>query len=821
VEAERRRLELGGNDLVPKERHASQLRALAHAAHDPMVILLAIAAAAYLAIGEREDATIVIVALVVIAAVTWALERRTEHAVQRLERLAAPVSRAWRDGSLQIVPAKNLVQGDCILIRSGDLVPADAMLSEGSVTVDESTLTGESAPIKKQVTGSDESAHVFAGTTVLMGRAMAVVVATGRRTRYGRVSTLVATIRRSRTPLQRAIGHLVLRLGAFAGVCCLVVIAAEVAHGTGWAAAALAGVSLAIAAVPEEFPTVYALYLSLGAWRLARHHALVRDLAAVETLGSVTVICLDKTGTLTSGDLSVVDGVEVTREGIQPLSASADGGHAVRLAAARASDAHAGDAFDTAILRDAAAAGTAHDDSSGDSLVLGDSFDPHRRFVRQVWHTANDRFVSAAKGALEPILELAAVSDIVRQDITSHHARLARAGYRVLAVAMGEASDTAEQALAEPLAFRGLLAFGDRPRPEVPPMLEACRRAGVRVIMLTGDAPETAIAIARQIGLAPAECSPAILGREVDAAADHELAGLLRRGDVFARVDPEQKFRLVQALRRSGDIVAMIGDGVNDAPALRAADIGVALGEQGTAVASQAATLVLLDDNVATIAVAIRDGRRIFDNLRMAFSYLIAFHVPLLLSAFILPLAGAPLLLLPIQLVWFELIVHPTAALVFETEPAAATVMDRPPRAPRSRVLDGTDLLRPIVTGLVLVIGVLGLFLGARAAGSSDGTARTMAIGALLIGQVGLVLSARAGTRAIWHVPVRGNPLLLPVLIGTIGTLLGAVSVPVIRAALQLVPLTGLQWSIVLTTAVISVGWREPVKAWRGVHGAR
>lgn len=786
-----------------------------------MVVLLLLAGTTYLAIGEREDAAVVVGALLFITGLTWIVDARSEHALHRLRDLAAPSARAWRDGVLRIVPAVDLVPGDAVGLETGDVVPADVLLLDGSgLRVDESVLTGESQPVQKIPQGGAEAGQGYAGTTVLAGRATATVVATGRSTRYGQIAALVAHIRPQRTPLERAIRRLVLRLGALALILCGIVVFAERLHGSPWSMAVIAGVSLAIASVPEEFPTVYTLYLSLGAWRLARHHALVRHLAAVETLGSVSVLCLDKTGTMTIGELVVRDAWAVTGNAVDHLDPGEAGASELLVAARRAADVGSSDAFDVAIVRYTRSVGIPDPEASGAELVRIEPFDPRRRSTAVVWRLPNGRGTVYAKGALDSVLDRCRVNDAVRAEALAAETRLTEPGFRVLAIAEGDLGEAAPDDVADEkaLALVGLLAFDDAVRDSVPTLLGACREAGVRVMMITGDAPGTAAAVARAVGLPLGPEGAPVAGGGVRVTSDSQLLAIVGRANVFARIEPSEKYRIIRALQARGEVVAMTGDGVNDAPALRMADIGVALGRRGTPVAGQAASLVLLDDELATIVAAIRDGRRIFDNLRMAFSYLIAFHVPLLLTAFVLPLAGAPLLLLPVQLAWFELIVHPTAALVFDSEPPAPGAMARPPRGRRRGILEGADLAGPFMLGLVLVVAVLALYLGALRSGASHDVARTMGVAALLIGQVGLVLSARAGPRPMWQVPIRANPLLLPMLGATLASLLVAVSVPAVRAVLHLAPMGMGQWGLALMSAVVGIGWREPVKAWRAHH---
>ncbi|HEU4642045.1 MAG TPA: cation-translocating P-type ATPase [Gemmatimonadaceae bacterium] len=807
----------GPNLLVPERRRTRLLLWLLRPLVDPMTVLLLVAGAIYAALGDRVDAIVVLAALAPIAAVTLVLESRSERALERLRRLTAPTVTVLRDGARAIIPADRVVPGDLLYVAEGDVIPADgALVGGGPLVVDESALTGESLPAERYAARDDveDGDELFAGTTVLSGHGAARVTVTGARTRYGRVGTLVAEIEQPRTPLERSARRLVVRFGAVAAVACLAVAAIEFARGAGWAAAAIAGVSLAIAAIPEEFPMVYTLYLSVGAWRLARGKALVRRLAGVETLGSTTVICADKTGTLTMGHLELLDGVHADGTPIAVRGELGDRDAALLRAAVLACEPRPFDPMDQAILRFAMARGLDVEALHRETLVHDYPFDPAHRYMSHVWRHDGVHVV-VAKGAIEGILARSRASEAQRAAAQEANQRLASRGMRVIAVAAGElphgpaGRDVDERAL----RYLGLVAFSDPLRPGVTAALEECRRAGIRVIMITGDHPVTAHAVADGLGLPHVHGRHLATGEQLDRADDAELARLLRDVNIFARTRPEQKYRIVRALRAQGHVVAMTGDGINDAPALREADIGIAMGSRGTEVAREAATLVLLDDNFATIVAAVRNGRRIYDNLQRAFAYLLAFHVPLVLTALVVPLAGAPLLLLPVQLVWLELVVHPTASLVFEGDPGATDLMTRPPRPTGGSLLAEGGALVPMLQGVVLTVGVLALYLGSLAMGAA--AARGAAFAALLLGQVGLVLEARAPRLPAWCVPVRGNRMIVPVLLATIATLVLALHVPALAAVVKVAPIGVAGWGGALAVALAATLWVEPVKAWR------
>lgn len=805
----------GPNRLVPEQRRPPLLTWLLHPLTDPMVLLLLAAATTYLLLGDTVDAAVSLTAIVPIALVTLVLEARAERTLERLRRLTAPKAAVWRDGRRQLIPAEEVVPGDLLLLQEGDIIAADGYLIAGrQVVVDESALTGESVPAIKDE--GDEAAEraVYAGTTVLSGRGVATVTVTGAATQYGRIGTLVAQIRSPATPLQQLIRRLISRLAIGAGVFSVAVIAVELLQGGGWGAAVIAGVSLAIAAIPEEFPMVFTLYLTLGAWRLTRQRALIRRLAGVETLGSTTVICTDKTGTLTYGHLEVA-ALATTDGMLTDQTPLRERERHVLEAALLASEPHPFDPLEQALVRYAAAHGIDAAVVHRGELLADYPFDPVGKYVTHVWRR-DGRSAVYAKGSIEGLLSRCPDEPGTERLRTAHDALAAR-GMRVIAVATGALDTCSGRREADERALRliGLVAFSDPIRPGVREALDECRAAGIHVIMITGDHPTTARAVAADLGLPVADDHPVVTGDEVDALDDAALAQLVRTATVFARARPEHKHRLVRVLRAQGEVTAMTGDGVNDAPALREADIGVAMGQRGTEVARAAATMVLLDDNFATIVAAVREGRRIFENLRRAFAYLIAFHPPLLLAALVVPLLGQPLLLLPVHLVWLELIVHPTASLVFEADPASPALMRRPPRRPGQSMLTATDFARALGEGVAVFLGALTLYLVTLQHQAPVEEARAIALAAMVLGQSMLVLLERSPDRPFWRTSWRGNRVLPLILAVSIGSVPLAVLLPPLAQLLKLAPIGLSQWAVAAAVALVCTVWVEPIKAWR------
>jgi Ca2+-transporting ATPase len=805
----------GPNLLVPPKRRSGLVFLLLRAFADPMAVLLLVAGATYLALGDVEDAIVVLAALIPITAVTLVLEARSERALDQLGKMTAPTATVVRDEESLIVPAEELVPGDLVVLHEGDIAPADGLLvSGGPLLLDESALTGESLPVHKNALGVER--EIYAGTSVLAGRGRVRLTTTGGATRYGLIGALVARIKQSSPPLERVIHRLVVRLGVVAALLCALVAAIEFARGAGWAAAVIAGVSLAIAAIPEEFPMVYTLYLSLGAWRLARGRALIRRLAGVETLGSTTVICADKTGTLTLGQLDV-GGVWAEGESFAQGTAINEAARRVLEAAVLASEPVPFDPLEQALVRYAGTEGIDVAALHRRDLARDYPFDPKHRYNSHVWRNGGGSAGIYAKGALEGVLERATASPELRDQVLAANHQLASAGMRVLGVAAGQlpAGPGEREQDETALQLVGLVAFMDPLRPGVAEALDECRRAGIRVVMITGDHPVTAHAVADGLGLPHDHGHLLATGEELDAASEAGVSDLVAQVNIFARTRPEQKYKLVRALRARGEVVAMTGDGINDAPALREADIGVALGRRGTAVARESATLVLLDDNFATIVNAVRDGRRIFDNLGKAFGYVVAFHVPLVLAALVVPLLGVPLLLLPVHLIVLELVMHPTASIVFEADPAAPDIMRRPPRGTGSGLLAGGHLWLAVVQGVALFLGVLGLYLWSLHTGVPENGARALALVALVLGESALVFVQRDMARPLWRADIPTTRTVWVSRAITLALLVAAVYFAPLSRLLHIVAIGPREWALALVVAVVATAWVEPLKAWR------
>ena len=711
AEAARRLLEHGPN-LIREARKKGLIAVARGTLREPMFLLLLGATGLYLAFGELGEGLFLLTGALVSIGLVVVQELRSERALQALNALAEPVVRVIRDRRHQLVPARSLVPGDLLVVAEGGRLPADARLVAGdALTVDESALTGEAAPVTKVVGDRSEAGQLFAGTLVDTGQGLATVLRTGTATRFGRIGTALAMIEEEPTLLQRGVARLIARLGVLALAFCAVVILAYGSLRGDWFAGALAGITLAIALLPEEFPMVLAVFMALGAWRLARRNVLVRRGAVIETLGATTLLCVDKTGTLTENRMRLArawcDGASFPLNEDLPVT-----GAAALLAAARlASAVHPHDPMDIAVHSLTAAP---------DGLPLRTyPLRPSRLAFVQVWRTGTG-FVYAAKGAPETLLRMCGTTGDAAARVEAAARQMAAQGMRVLGVAeasSGADPDCDPEALT--FLFRGLLGFEDPVREDVPDALAEAKRAGVRVVMVTGDYPETAAAIARAAGLDPAQ--------------------------VFARVMPEEKLALVRRFKAEGHVVAMTGDGINDAPALAAAHIGIAMGKRGTDVAREAADLILLDDRFASIIGGIRLGRRIFVNLRRAMTYILAIHVPIAGLALLPILLGLPPLLYPMHVVLLELLVDPLCSLAFEAERDAEKDMARPPRPAGELLFGRREMLFAAVQGVLLLGAVMGLYAWGVASDYAEGEARAAAFLSLMLGNLGLALANASG----------------------------------------------------------------------------
>ncbi|WP_301331335.1 cation-translocating P-type ATPase [Stagnimonas aquatica] len=765
-EAAERLARLGPNELA-RDRPRSLAWIVYEVLREPMFLLLAACGTVYLLLGEPSEAALLLVALAFIVGITIVQKRRTQRALEALRELSSPRALVIRDGRRQRIPGREVVPGDLLVLAEGDRVAADGLLLDArNLRIDESLLTGEALAVVKRADpgaslvapGGEDSASVFSGSLVASGTGVARVVATGAGTAMGGIGQALGAITEQPTRLQQETGRMVRRVALLAlALSLLITLVLGLARGS-WLEGLLAGLALAMALLPEEFPVVLTVFLALGAWRMSRRQVLTRRTAAIEALGAATVLCVDKTGTLTENRMTVralvPAGGSALAVGREPLPESA---HALVEFAILATRRDPFDPMERAInalgLGNLVEAEHLHADWR---LAREYPLAPALPAMSQVWEARRGGARSvAAKGAPEAIVELCHLDAAQAEAVYAQARSLAASGLRVLAVARARLTH-AEQDISRaetPLPpsqhdfafeYLGLLGLSDPLRAGVPESVAACRAAGIRVLMITGDYPETASHIAREAGLAEPEA--VLTGAEIEALDEAGLERRLDRGSVIARARPAHKLRIVQALQRRGEVVAMTGDGVNDAPALRAADIGIAMGERGTDVAREAAHLVIADDDFSSIVHAVRLGRRIFDNLRRAMAYIIAVHIPIAGLSLLPALLGWPLLLLPAHIAFLELIIDPACSLAFEAERGDPAAMRRPPRRREERLFDTGMLFASLTQGLVALLLCLATVLALRALDASTELVRSAAFTVLVLGNLALLRGNRAAS---------------------------------------------------------------------------
>ena len=797
-EAHERQTRDGPNEL-PSQRSRGVLRIAFEVAREPMFLLLVAAGGLYLATGKPGDAFILLGFVFVVIAITVIQERRTERALEALKDLSSPRALVIRDGKPRRIPGREVVQGDIVIVAEGDRVPADALLRRATnLSVDESLLTGESVPVRKSPSpeaavlerpGGDDLPSLYSGTLVTAGQGLCEVVSTGVRTELGRIGLTLQQVAPDATPLQTETRRMVRNLAVVGLAACLIVVVIYALTRGGslqhWKGGLLAGIAMVMAVLPEEFPVVLTVFLALGAWRISRSRVLTRRMPAIEALGSATVLCVDKTGTLTQNRMTVthvVAGEHAVRVTDHPGRWPED----CRVVMETAMLASRADPFDPMerALHVAASLPVADDGIRNTHTLLVREYPLSAALlaVSHAWQASpTGPLPIASKGAPEAIAELCQLSAEERGVLAREVGRLAALGLRVLAVARTElaAQSLPEYHGALRPRFLGLVGLEDPVRADVPAAVAGCRTVGIRVVMITGDYPTTAQSIAREAGLARPDA--VLTGPELARLSADDLAARVGDVQVFARVVPEQKLQIVNALKARGEVVAMTGDGVNDAPALKAAHIGIAMGGRGTDVAREAASLVLLDDEFSSIVAAIRLGRRIYDNIRKAIGFILAAHVPIAgLSMIPVFFADWPLLLLPVHIVFLELIIDPACSLVCEAEAAEPNVMRRAPRATDARLFSAQTVSVAVLQGLIVLADCLAIFLLARTDHGPD-AARALAFASLVVSFIVIILINRSWTRSAVSMLREPNVAAWWVIGGASAFLALVLSVPEVR----------------------------------------
>jgi Ca2+-transporting ATPase len=807
-----------GPNALPLQARRSIAKRLRDLFKQPMFTLLVAATVLYVMLGDLvESLTLASFVLAVLALTFWQ-EGRAEQAIESLHRLTEPTARVLREGQSRTIDASTVVVGDLLLVAEGDRIAADALLVQASnLQVDESMMTGESVPVDKLVlpegaanpAQNSDNTLLLAGTFVVRGHAMARVIATGSQRAIGRIGLSLGQDISSPSALQTQTARLVTKIARVVLALSLALVLMLGWRDGDWLQAMLSGIALAMAFLPEEYSVVQTLFPALGARRLSRCGVLVRHLQAVESLGAVTVLCTDKTGTLTENRMAVAElATGSDKETPSCIWSDCDdrfieGALATLVQhALMASDPRPVDPMDAALQslgrQSLRASDQLHLDRPEWKLMHVYPLTPECRALSHVWHHGNgNRSTAATKGAPEAVMALCHLSDQTRARWNSMVEQMASRGLRVLAVARGQCNGDVCPVQVQDIDFEwlGLVGLADPLRKDIPQAMAQCHSAGIRVLMITGDHPATAKVIAGQAGLECTKAHHLLTGSEMESLDDIELGHRLREVSVCARISPGQKLRIVQALQSMGETVAMTGDGVNDAPALRAAHVGIAMGGRGTDVARGAADLVLVDDRFASIVNGIRTGRRVFDNLRHSMSYIFAVHIPIAGMALLPLLAGWPPILTPLHLALMELVIDPSCSLAFENEPEDPRIMQKPPRSTQTALLGRNELLMALGQGMCLLMVVLSGWWWARGMFDHD-TTRSVVMSLLVLGNTVLMLFVRStpGRSGV----TAANPLAWMIAAITVLVLALMLHWPLLAEPLQLRPPNGQAWLTML-----------------------
>jgi len=785
TEAARRLAAEGANELAQDGRRRVWQIAF-EVLREPMLLMLLAAGAIYISLGDLREALLIVVLASASVVVTIVQEARSERVLDALRDLTSPRALVLRDGEQKRIPGREVVRGDLVLLNEGDRVPADAtLISCQTLEADESLLTGEAVPVRKALSaglpsdtrpGGDDLPFVYSGSLIVRGQGLAEVTATGARSEIGKIGKSLSVIESEPPPIQNETRRLV-RLFAIGGVTISVLFIAL--YGwiqSAWLDAFLGGIALSMSLLPEEFPVILTVFMVMGAWRISRAGVLTRRSAAIETLGAATALCTDKTGTLTENRMTIAD--------VRPVDGDV-GADSVVAFGRLASQVKPFDPMELAFHLRA-------DELALDAVVPQDlvhqyPFGSGLLAMTNLWRQPDGSLLAAAKGAPEAIAGLCRFSSDRQAMLAEDAGQMAAQGMRVLGVAKAVLRGDppgSQQDIA--FDFLGLVGLADPVRASVPSAVRECRSAGIRVIMITGDYPATARAIAQQAGI---DVGDLMSGQDLARLDDAALADRVRTATVFARIQPEQKMRIVQALKANGEIVAMTGDGVNDAPSLKAAHIGIAMGGRGTDVAREASAIVLIGDDFSSIVHTIRLGRRIYDNIRKAMGFVMAAHIPIAGLA-LLPLAlGIPLILYPVHMAFLEMVVDPVSSIAFEAEPEEGDVMSRPPRNPKSPLFSFPLILWSLLQGTTVLVATAAIFLIAWRRGMPEAEVRSLAFVALVVGNIAMILAGRSFSTSVVRALSSPNPVLWTVLGVDAALLTGILSWPPLRELFRLGPL--------------------------------
>jgi len=818
-------LKYGKNELTSQKKE-SFVKKVLHIISEPMFLLLMIAAVIYFILGEPRDGMIMLIFVIGIISIDVIQEWKTDKTLNALKDLSAPHINVLRDSKETQIASTDLVPGDMMMIHEGIKIPADGFVVRCSdLCVDESSLTGEAEGVWKIPAENIELStdywrkdYCYAGTLVTQGSAVVCVDQIGGATEYGKIGTNVAQAPEEDTPLQKQTGNLVRLCACIAAV--LFVLVGVVTwfnipdhiFADRLIESILSGVTLAMAMIPEEFPVILTVFLSMGAWRLAKKQSLVRKLPSVETLGAVSVLCVDKTGTITMNQMTVQD------------TWAADGNDEnlfEMMGLACETDAY--DPMEKAMLAHCEKRGIPKTHLFGGELITEYAFTNELKMMGHIWHHDGE-IIIAAKGSPEGILSVCQLTDDEREAVNDKICRMSGQGLRVIAVATDRLHSESHIPTAITdctLTLCGLVGLADPPRESVKNDIAICNKAGIRVVMITGDNGITAASIAKKIGMN--NYDNIITGDMLEQMTDSELRESVKTVSIFSRVIPEHKMRIVKAFKDNGEIVAMTGDGVNDAPALKYADIGIAMGKRGSEVSREAADLILMDDNFSTIVDTVKDGRRIYDNIRKAVGYVFTIHIPIALTSLLAPMLGidpANLMLLPLHVVLLELIIDPTCSIVLERQPAETDIMKRKPRNPNEKLLNTKTLFRSLMQGMVIFAASFGTYYYMLLQNPDNASvARSMGLAIIMLANLFLVQvnSSETDFAIVSFKQLVKDKVMWAINIITVSGLLLILYTP-LNGFLKLAPFSAGQVIAVICLSAVSVLWYEVVKLIKKVH---
>ncbi len=822
------RLKKEGYNEIPSAKRRNIIHIFLDVMREPMFLLLVAGGIIYFILGNAKEAAILLLFVFVIIGITFYQERKTERALESLRDLSSPRALVIRDGKRIRIAGREVVREDTIILSEGDRVPADAVIiSCANLSIDESLLTGESVPVHKvackniaddkiKSPGGDNLPFVYSGTLVVQGHGIAQVKKIGLNTEFGKIGKELKTITPEQAILQKETRKLIKEF-AILGILfsALVVVVYGLTRGN-WLNGILAGIALSMAILPEEIPVIFTVFLALGAWRISKKNVLTRRVPIIETLGATTVLCVDKTGTITFNKMAVSK--IFTRESFYNISNREkklpEKFHELAEFSILASQKNPFDPLEKAIknLGKQTLIKTKHLHANW-QLVHEYPLSKKLLALSHVWKSSNDKdYIIAAKGAPEAIFDLCHFDDKQKEKQAKNINLMAKDGLRILGVAKAyfKKPELPGKQHDFKFEFLGLIGLSDPVRPQVAKAIKESYQAGIRTIMITGDYPITAQNIARQIGLKSPE--KVISGPELQNINENELKKRIKVTNVFARVVPEQKLQIIKALKANGEIVAMTGDGVNDAPALKAAHIGIAMGERGTDVARESSALVLLNDDFESIVKAVKMGRRIFDNLKKAMAYTLAIHVPIAGLAIIPVFMGWPLILLPVNIAFLELIIDPACSIVFETEEEEPNIMIRPPRDLKKRIFSKKDIVLSILQGTSVLFIVLAVFIIARGQGLNQEEYRALAFATLVIANLSLILTNRSWSRTIFSTLRSPNKALWWILGGALVFLGMILYVPFLQNLFNFGTLHLIDLLICFSAGIFSIAWFEGLK---------